>query len=101
MKLTTEQLNELLKNNPTLAASNPGLGTYTGHKKLHVLDSGQGKPRVEKTVHKAFRVTITLRYSDNRVRDSDASVSTIFDCLIATRRQMASDSGDARPLHQG
>lgn len=57
---------------------------------------------VDGKVHPKFRVTITMRYSDNRPRDLDGGSSTILDCLIrAVRRLSPVDTGDSHSLRGG
>lgn len=76
-------------------------GPHTGNKKLHVRNCGQKKPAMEKAMRRKFRVTITLKYSDERTRDSDAAVSSIFDAIIASRRFLEEYSGTLSQVHQG
>ena len=66
-----------------------GLGPHTGAKKLNVQHREKGKPRMEKALRPKFRISIILKFSDDRARDPDAAYSTILDCLIAARRQVA------------
>lgn len=57
-------------------------------------DAGQGKddyqpqkPGVDGLHHQKHRITVTFRYSDQRIRDMDGSLSTLLDCLVTARRQ--------------
>src|ERR1700722_18675154 len=70
------------KNNP----ADKRLGAHSCDKKRDVLHCQPQEPGVETKVRQQFRVTIVLKYSDQRVRDPDAALSTILDCLVATRR---------------
>ena len=51
-----------------------------------------GVQDVDEQVHPKFRVSVHLRYSNRRVRDIDGALSTILDCIVAARRQLASHS---------
>lgn len=98
MKLTTEQLNELL-NKPAIAARNPGIGPRAQLQERKDADTGEadnkaGKAKVDGAVHPSFRVTITARISDNRRRDLDGAASTILDSLVSAIGRLAPvDSG--------
>lgn len=76
-------------------------GAHPRSEKLNVRNRGQEKQGVEKKVRQKFRITITLKFADERTRDSDAAISTIFDCLIATRRFLEGYSRAPGSLHQG
>jgi len=53
---------------------------------------------VDARVHGQFRVTVTLRVSDNRKRDADGALSTLLDCLVNAARRLGSvDPGDQHP----
>lgn len=55
------------------------------------------KAKVDGSGHAQFRVSITLRNSDERRRDGDGAASTILDCLIrAVRRFRSVDTGNLR-----
>lgn len=97
MKYSPDELRERLQRNPSLARLNPELFGNNGDQrtrphpvseKLVPRDRGPKKPRVEKESDGAFRVTVTLKFADERVRDSDAAISSIFDCIIAARRSL-------------
>ena len=55
------------------------------------------KAKVDGKVHRSFRVSITLRYSDQRERDIDGAASTILDCIQhACKRLQAMDTSIIR-----
>lgn len=78
-----------------------GAGTHTSGEKFHVLDSKPRIPTVEKAVRPKFRIAIVLRYSDKRIRDPDASLSTILDALITARRQLEGIAGNIAKVDIG
>lgn len=102
VKLSSDQLNELLRNNPTLAAANPELNKV-GDKRAsactqfqeHQIDlPKQAKRKAvhrdkarEKTLdgssHPKYRIAIVIRVCDARPRDIDGAASTLLDCLIS------------------
>lgn len=91
--MNEHQLNEVLRRkailqrNPELMdPRSKGAGSYPSAEKLNVRHCGQGKETLEKEVRAAFRVSIILRFEDDRVRDIDAAISTLFDTLVALRR---------------
>lgn len=78
-----------------------GSGACARVEKQLLPNRGTENARLEKAVHRKFRLTITLKYSDNRVRDPDAALSTILDCLVATRRQLEDSAKHPAGLDQG
>ena len=74
------------------------LGTRTEHQELDVCHCAEEKPAMEGELRGAFRVTIVFLVSDERTRDGDAGTSTLFDCIIAARRQLEGYFGAPRLL---
>lgn len=76
-----------------------------GENQRHGLSSdGEKDKAMDAASHGAFRVAISLRFSDRRRRDPDGCASTLLDCLIAARRLLDGDSaalGDERDLRAG
>jgi len=72
-------------------------GTRPVTEKLDVRHREQEKPRVEAKMRQSYRVSITFLMSDNRVRDLDAGTTTLLDCIIAARRQMADNLRASNP----
>lgn len=63
---------------------------------------GPKKEKVDGPGHPAFRVSITLRISDERHRDLDGAASTILDCLCSSVGRLAPvDQGTDRDLREG
>jgi len=62
----------------------------------------RSKQGLDAKVHPTYRLTVDLRYSDNRPRDIDGSLSTILDCLVTAaaglRRLTPVDPRNHHPL---
>ena len=82
-------------------ADDQGPGPCASPEKQLLPNRAKRSPRMETELRQKFRLTVTLRYSDNRVRDPDAALSTILDCLVATRRQLEDSSTHTIRLDQG
>ena len=69
-----------------------GTGTCSGDKEQHVRNRVAKESGVETEMRSAFSLAVTFRMSDRRVRDLDAGLSTILDCLVEAvgqvRRQL-------------
>lgn len=77
-----------------LQAGDPG----QQHGKDENTDRAEGKA-VDGALHGQFRITVNFKVSDNRRRDLDGMLSTIFDCQIAATGRFAPvDTGDTRDL---
>lgn len=105
MRFTQQQVDE---HNRRIAGKADGArpGAGAGEKKQQDADAGKvdhktGVSEVDGSVRPQFRVTVTLGYGDERRRDADGAVSTILDCLIAARRQLALCSGVGSEGYQG
>ena len=81
--------NDTRKLNPHLFGGQ-GAGACASPEKQHVRRRQQKQPPVEKGMRKQFRVSVTLRISDERARDIDNATVVLIDCLIAARRQLES-----------
>lgn len=101
--MTREQILKLLPNaSASTLARNLGdqwTGPHPSDKKLHVCHREKGKPRVEKAVRSEFHLAVAFRMSDGRLRDLDAGLSTIQDCIITARRQLEDNLRDQLDRH--
>jgi hypothetical protein len=115
MGISNEQLAAILGRNPSLARRNPHLDNGPGPRpviqkpEVHREEKGKRhsvshdkarKKKVDGASHPKYRVSITLKVSDNARRDGDGGASTLLDCLVhAARRLQAMDTGTACLLH--
>lgn len=52
-------------------------------------DHKAGVSKVDAGGYPSYRVSVTLRISDERDRDNDGAVSTLFDCLVSAVGRLA------------
>ncbi len=111
MGISNEQLAAILGRNPALARRNPHLDNGPGPRpfvqesEVHrekkrnrrsVSNDKARKKKVDGASHPKYRVSITLKVSDNARRDGDGGAATLLDCLVhAARRLQAVDTGIA------
>lgn len=53
-----------------------------------VVPHEQEKPGVDASMHGQFRISVSFQMSDERKRDCDGGMASIFDALVACRRQL-------------
>tara|TARA_R110000824_G_scaffold255569_1_gene444504 strand:+ start:1126 stop:1470 length:345 start_codon:yes stop_codon:yes gene_type:complete len=78
----------------------PGSQKQKAHH-ARAIDNRTQNTKMDDKLREQFCVTIEIQVSDLRVRDLDGSVSTIFDCLVAARRQLENHSELLRVCEDG
>jgi hypothetical protein len=104
MKLKLNELNPKLRDRIAKQMANEDSARgqksrpCTGVQKQETGDTGQPNRKnantdrtknctVDGAVHPKFRITVVLKFSDQRRRDGDGAYTTILDCLIIAARR--------------